>query len=257
TSSRKGLFAEVPFFWAISDSQDATITLDAYEKRGFGANLEYRYILSSLERGSFAGFFVKETERSGPTPGFDDTRGWLTFKHDGRTFDGLALRADINAVTDDFVFREYGDPLRERAAQRVESNVFLTRSWPAWNLVGNLFWYQDLTTRRPVELQRLPEIRLEGVRQPLPGLPGFLYEVESSAVNFVRDVGSDGVRLDLHPRVARPIPVLGYFTLTPFLGGRLTGYDKTVTGTRTTRVGDFAVEITEDEPRLRRLAEVG
>src|SRR2546429_187402 len=36
TSARKGFFAEVPFYWAISDSQDATLTLDAYEKRGFG-----------------------------------------------------------------------------------------------------------------------------------------------------------------------------------------------------------------------------
>jgi len=263
SSSRKGLFAEIPFFWAISDSQDATITFDAYEKRGFGLGLEYRYVLSSTNQGMLRGFFIKETQRDDPETetgeevptGRDDNRGWVSFKHEWLPGAGLGFRADINAVTDDFVFKDYGDPLPERSAQRVESNVFLTRSWPTWNLVGNLFWYQDLTTRRPVELQRLPEIRLQGVRQPLPGDTGILYEVESSAVNFVRDVGSDGARVDVFPRLARPVPVFGFFTLTPFVAGRLTGYETGVTGTRTTR--GVTVEVTDGDPRVRRLVELG
>jgi LPS transport system D len=82
--------------------------------------------------------------------------------------------------------------------------------------------------------------------------------METSYVNFVRDVGSNGQRLDLHPRMSRPISLAGLATLTPFVGGRLTGYDKTVIGTRTTRGGvPGTIEITEDETRLRRLFEAG
>src|SRR6185503_8587998 len=137
-----------------------------------------------------------------------------------------------------------------------ESNVFITRSWASWNLVGNAFWYQDLTTKRPVELQRLPEVSLVGVRQPVPGLSGVLWELIGSATRFVRDVGSDGSRLDVNPRLSRPISVDGLFTVTPFVGARATGYDLKVTGVHVSRDGR-GIEDTEQETRVRRLVEGG
>ena len=55
SSSRKGYFAEIPFFWAISDSQDALITLNGYSERGLGASLEYNYVLSREHHGTSRG----------------------------------------------------------------------------------------------------------------------------------------------------------------------------------------------------------
>ena len=225
-SSRKGFQAEMPFYWALSDSADVTVAPLMYSERGFGLTAEARYVLSNEQRGGFSGFLLQETEKN------DATRGLGSFKHDWQIAPGLSLKVDVNAVTGDTVLSEYGDRLQQRSSQRVESNVFLTRTWESWNFVANAFSYQDLTIRRPVELRRLPDLNLIGVRQPIPGLPGFLWEMETSYVNFVRDVGSEGQRLDLHPRISRPIPVAGLLTVTPFVGGRLTGYDKTVTGTR-------------------------
>ena len=250
-SSSKGFQAEFPFYWAMSDSADLTFAPMMYTKRGFGFTTEARYVLSGDQRGSDAGFLLQESQRNGAT------RGLGSVKHEWQISPGFALKVDVNAVTDDKVLNEYGDRLQQRSSQRVESNVFLTRTWESWNVVGNLFTYQDLTTRRPVELRRLPDLSLIGVRQPIPGLPGFLWELETSYVDFVREVGSSGQRLDLHPRVSRPISVEGLLTVTPFVGGRLTGYDKTVTGFRTTRTVTGSTEVTDDEPRLRRLFEAG
>lgn len=250
-SSRRGVFTELPFYWAISDSQDATIAPLFYSRRGPGVDAEYRYLLSREQRGRFSGFVVQETEHH------DATRGVGSIRHEWTISPGLTFQADVNGVTDDNVLREYGDPLQQRSSQRVESNVFLTRRWESWEFVGDVFWYQDLTTRRPDELQRLPDINLIGVRQPVPGLPGVLYETEASFVNFVRDVGSDGTRVDLHPRLSLPISPGGFVTVTPFAGGRLTAYDRTVTGFRTTRAVNGPIEITDDELRVRRLAEAG
>jgi lipopolysaccharide assembly outer membrane protein LptD (OstA) len=123
--------------------------------------------------------------------------------------------------------------------------------------VANAFVYQDLTVRRPTELQRLPDLSLIGVRQPIPGLPGFLWELDAGYVNFVRDVGSNGQRLDFRPRVSRPVSVGDLFTVTPYVGGRLTAYDKTVVGMRGTTAVNGFIEVTEDESRLRRLLEAG
>ena len=250
TSGDRGFHAEVPFYWAISDSADATIAPIIYTERGFGLSGEHRYVLSSEQRGSSSGFLLQETLRN------DATRGLGSIKHDWEIGPGFSFKVDVNAVTDDGVLEEYGDQLQQRSAQRVESNVFLTRSWESWNVVLNAFSYQDLTTRRPVELHRLPDLSVLGVRQPIPELPGFLWELDAGYVNFVREVGSNGQRVDLQSRVSRPISPGGLFTLTPFVGGRLTAYDKTVVGTRGTS-GAGVVEVTEDDPRLRRLLVAG
>lgn len=250
TSSRKGIYAEIPFYWAISDSQDATLTLNAYTKKGVGLTADYRYVLSETQRGSAGGFVIGEIADDG------GLRGWWTLRHDWEARPDLSIKADINGVSDDTILRDYGDRLQTRSLQRVESNVFVTRSWPSWNLIGNLFWYQDLTTTRPTALHRLPEIRLDGFFQPLPYVPGMLYAVESSAVNFVRAVGSDGTRFDVHPRLAYPISVDGLFTVTPFVGARATAYSTTVTGSRVTSAG-IAVETTNGDARVRTLLEAG
>lgn len=250
-SSQKGFFARVPFYWAISDSQDATFALDPYSRRGLGLDAEYRYIFSENQRGIVQGFGIRETEKD------NDNRGHLVLRHSWQIAPPLSFKSDIDVVSDDNFFREYGDRLNERSLQRAQSTVSLSWRGESWNLVANTFWYQDLTQKRPVELQRAPEITFNSVRQPIPGAPVLLYDVESSFTNFVRDVGADGRRIDLHPRLYYPISVAGYFTVTPFVGGRGTYYDKRVTGLRETRSGGIVVEETKDDPFVRGLGEWG
>ena len=251
-SSSKGYFAEVPFFWAIADNQDLTVAVDVFEKRGEGGTLDYRYILSSDHRGELKGFFIEETTHHGAE------RGWVSLRDTWRFTSDFSLKADINRVTDDDVIREYGDTLHQLTQQRVETNIFASRRWPTWNLVGNIFTYQDLTTRRPIELNRLPDVNLTGPRQPVPWLEstGLLYEVDAQGTRFVRDVGSDGTRVDLHSRLSRPITPGGVMTITPFAGGRLTGYDRKVVGSHVGTDG-LITEETEDKFQLRRLYEFG
>jgi LPS-assembly protein len=251
TTTTKGFFAEIPFFWAISDSQDATVSLNAYQRRGLGGSAEYRYIISNDQKGKLYGFFVDETFKDG------ELRGFGSVKHDWQIAPGLSLRGDLNAVSDDRVLRDYESALAQRSAQRAESNLFLTKTWTNWAFVSRLYWYQDLTTERPVELQRVPELTLSGGRQELPGLPGALYQVDSSLVNFVRYAGSEGARFDLHPIVVRPIPLAGYATVTPFLGGRVTAYSTTVTDVHFPVLGGPPIEDTNGEPRVRELLEFG
>jgi len=97
TSSRKGVSVEVPFYWAISDSQDATLALEVFERRGVGAAGEYRYVLSDRQRGALNAFYVRETEQN------NEDRGWAAFKHEWTLAPGLALKADLNGVSDDGV----------------------------------------------------------------------------------------------------------------------------------------------------------
>ncbi len=157
-SSRLGYYTELPFFWAIDDSQDLLFSPLVYTRVGEGFNLEYRYVLPEAQRGRAGGFFIQESAKH------DASRFVGTTRQDWKLGPRTWLKVDATGVSDDKMLADYGDALYQRSSQRVESNVFLTHSWDTWNLVGDLFVYQDLTTRRPVELNRLPDIRLVGTR---------------------------------------------------------------------------------------------
>lgn len=258
STTRKGYFYEQPFYWNIADNMDATITLSYYQLRGIGANAEFRYVLTDQNKGQFDAFFLKETEAT-PEKGHDDNRGWLGFKHEWVMGPGLFFRADINGVTDDLVIREYGDRLHERSSQRVESNVFVTKSWSQWTLTTNVLGYQDLTTDKPVELYRLPDIKFSGTVFPFtePAFRGFTYSVDANFTNFYRELGSDGLRFDVRQRIAQPFSPGGFFTVTPFLAGRATAYSVTAAGTGTTADGGTTFERVTHDPRLRPVFEAG
>ena len=250
-SSKKGAFTEVPFFWAIDDSQDLTVTLGAFSQRGVGLTADYRYLLSASNEGRLQGFWLNEFLNDGKD------RAWFSGRHAWQVTPRLSVKANVNVTSDDRVFRDYGDRLAERGRERAESNLFVSQRWDAWSLVANLLWYQDLTTSRAVELQRMPDVRLRGVRQPVPGLEPLLFELEGSFVNFVRDVGPGGLRIDLHPRLHLPLPIAGIVTITPFAGGRVTYYDQRATGERLTRNGAFLVEESVHDDVIRRQVELG
>ena len=78
--SRKGYFTRVPYFWAINDSQDLTVSLDAFSKKGMGLEGAYRYLLSRQTRGELLFFGINEAFRD--RGGVPENRGWLTFHHD-------------------------------------------------------------------------------------------------------------------------------------------------------------------------------
>ncbi len=258
TSSKKGFFAKIPYYWVINDSQDMTISLDTYTRRGVGIEGEYRYILSQRARGDFTGFFIRESLRTDSDRArldIPENRGYYSLKHEWQILPRLSFKVDSTLTTDDLVFREYGDALGERARQRADTNVFLSQRWNTWSLVANVLWYQDLTTPVATELQRVPEIKLQGLRQPIPGAPFLQYEMEASFTDFLRKVGDDGVRADVHPRFFLPVPVAGLFTLTPFAGGRSTYYNKRAVGL--SLVDGVTVEDAIHEDRVRWQAEAG
>lgn len=256
-SSRRGYFAKVPYYWAINDSQDLTVSLDTFSARGVGLDADYRYVLSRDQGGELSAFGIDEAFRGSRNAGVPENRGWVSLRHDWRITPSLTFKVDSKVTSDDLIFRDYADRLTERSLLAATTNVSLTKSWTNWSLLGRVLWYQDLTTKRPLELQRVPDIQLTGVRQAVPGAPWLLYETNASFVNFIREVdGPEGMRADFHPRFFAPIPIGGVVTVTPFGGGRLTYYDQRVTGFHTAVDGILSEESTYD-PRLRRQVEAG
>jgi LPS-assembly protein len=262
SNSRYGFLARAPYYWAINDSQDLTLALDVFSKRGIGADLDYSYILSRDTRGQLTAFGINESFlNSRQSAGLPENRGYSRLQHVWQATPSLSFKLDSNVTSDDTIYKTYAFTTADRVRQIAETNAFVTQRWNSFNLVGRVYWYQDLTQTRAVELQRAPEIKLTSLRQPLPGVPDLLYEGQASFVNFVREVGSAGVRADFHPRLYMPVPVAGLFTVTPYAGGRLTFYDREVVG-QAVSLGPISanpvnIEATKNTDRLRQQIEGG
>jgi LPS-assembly protein len=262
SNSRYGFLARAPYYWAINDSQDLTLALDVFSKRGMGADLDYSYILSRDTRGQLTAFGINESFlNSRQSAGLPENRGYSRLQHVWQATPSLSFKLDSNVTSDDTIYKTYAFTTADRVRQIAETNAFVTQRWNSFNLVGRVYWYQDLTQTRAVELQRAPEIKLTSLRQPLPGVPDLLYEGQASFVNFVREVGSAGVRADFHPRLYMPVPVAGLFTVTPYAGGRLTFYDREVVG-QAVSLGPISanpvnIEATKNTDRLRQQIEGG
>jgi LPS-assembly protein len=252
TSDDKGFFVRQPIYIVLGDSQDLTLSPVFFEKRGYGLGGTYRYVRRESSRGELDGFYIHDTEES-PDHGSD--RWVASLRHEEIFTPRLVLKADVSRVSDIEFISEYADTLDERSTQRLDSNVSLTQRWEKWNFVGRLFFYQDLTTEAAIELQRLPELRLNAFQQPVPGLPDLLFELDTQYVNFVRDIGSEGQRFDIIPRLFYPWSPGGFFTITPRVGIRETIYDTRVVGSK--EVGDFTIEDTRKELTIRTLFEAG
>jgi LPS-assembly protein len=263
TNSRYGFLTRTPYYWAINDSQDLTVAMDVYSQRGIGADIDYRYMLSRDTKGQLTAFGINEsflTTRA--SQGIPENRGYLKYVHSWQVTPSLSVKIDSAVTSDNQIFKTYAYTTADRVRQRADSNLFITQRWETVNLVGRVYWYQDLTQNRAVELQRVPDIRLTAVRQPLPGNTGLLAEGQASFTNFIRDVGTAGIRADFHPRLYRPIPVAGLFTITPYAGGRLTLYNQEVIGQSISNGpavdnDPVSIEDTRSTLRLRQQVESG
>lgn len=235
-SQLRGFKFDNSFFWAISESQDATFYLDIENRRGLGKGIEYRYVLSTTSEGEFFFYQFKEKDidrvrefrkssdnLSRPKTAEDD-RWLLTYTHKGFLPSNITFKANINVVSDDEYFIDLGKDINERSLESLESNISFTKTWAKFNLVTQFRYFDNLLVENNrTTLQRLPEIALTGSDKQIANSPFYL-STESSFVNFERTEGSTGQRIDVHPRVSLPFNPGGYFEFEPSVGVRETLY---------------------------------
>ncbi|MEK7842425.1 MAG: LPS assembly protein LptD, partial [Deltaproteobacteria bacterium] len=235
-SKLRGFKFDNSFFWAISDSTDATFYFDIESSRGIGEGIEYRYALTKTTEGQFYFYHFKENDidrvrefRKGsdnlsrPRTA-DDDRWFLEYKHRGLLPYDVSLNADVKKVSDDEYFVDFGKDTNKRSLESLESNISLTKTWSKFNLVTQFRYFDNLLVAdNSTTLQRLPEIALTGIDQQIMDTP-FHFGVESSFVNFERKEGATGQRIDMHPTVSLPLNPGGYFEFKPSAGVRETFY---------------------------------
>ncbi len=219
-SSKKGLTFNLAYYWAISPSQDATFNLDIQSKRGVGLGVDYRYIRKRGSEGSFRGFAIYDTNQQ-------RFRGDMTQKHLEIVSDTFNIKSDINLVTDRNFYRDFAEQTGVYNQNQLDSSLSLTKHFHRQVLVGELRYLEDLRETLPDNnktLQKLPVIRLTGIRERLFGTPLF-FSHESSFTNFYRREGIKGQRLDSHPVLTAYAKPFGALEASAWAGYRLRLYN--------------------------------
>jgi LPS-assembly protein len=221
-SNRSGFTYKQPFFWAISESQDLTVTGVYRTERGFEGEANYRYILGPEAVGSIDVRVIQDRLRTTQ----DEIRTTVTARHDQQFNPELSLKADVNYVSDRVIQREFAEtPSELRTANLASSRVFMTQLWQNYGLQLLVEDTKALTETSDSRLRRLPELSFSAFPQRLFGSP-VLFEMDASGTYLERKEVPDGGRADLFPRLSAPWRLFPWMTMTPSVGVRETAYTK-------------------------------
>ena len=246
---------DLPFFWAISRSTDATIYSHYMSKRGLMMGAEFRYAARNEGLGVFRFDYLDDQEDTQTLqdqgfrqvePGFDgeyDDRWWWRSKQDFTLPYEIQGNLDLDFVSDrdylnefksgysswrqsDRVFRKtFGRGLiNDETITTRESNLLLNKTWAAQSANFELHYFQNLNNiESDFQLQQLPLMTYSASRQILLEGP-FFWQANAQYVNYWREKGTRGHRLNFQPRISLPLQQGSYLQVEPFVGFLGTGY---------------------------------
>lgn len=193
TANDNGLEISIPWYWNIAPQMDATITPRYYTERGFMLSGEYRLLTKRTY--SFLEFDLMPDDRD------RDTDRWRALaRWDMAINRAWRAGADIERVSDNEFFQDFGGSLAQTSRQFLRSNAGLDgagRYWIFSALVDDFQVIDDAVAPSREPYSRLPRLAFM-LDAPL-GRSGLGTRVDAEAVYFDRDVGVTGARLDLFP----------------------------------------------------------
>jgi LPS-assembly protein len=195
TSTKKGINLDIPYYWAISPSQEITFDLDAQQKRGAGIGADYHYLRPRGSSGQVREYLIYDTQK-------DWVRGDLTVKQQEIFSPDLMLTSDLILALDRDFYRDYGEDSGDYNRQLLDSTMFLTKNWAQDSLAVEMRYVEDLDAATNTQtMQKLPAITFTRTGSRLGKIP-LAFQLDSSFIDFYRESGVRGQRLDLHPALA-------------------------------------------------------
>lgn len=254
SSVNGGFGINVPFFVNISDSIDLTLFPEAYIDRGIMPGFEFRAVRDEDSKGALMGSYLQD-DLSGTdqttdyytSTGFTHTnsdRYWLRGKADHNEGDWQS-RLDLDIVSDRDYLTEFdsgytgfsstdsrfldtfGRGFDNKTEDTRQNALSALKSWQGMYLQTDLLGFNDVRDRSTKAsevdpLWTLPQVSFSGV---LPiAKTGAAFNWETEYVNYWREDGIGGNRVDLHPSISSTVPLSPYLESRAELGLRETLY---------------------------------
>ena len=227
TSKRNGAELNVPFFWAINDSMDATFYQHSMGKRGWMEGIEFRHVFSPEDKGILRYNFLVDTLEDDDFNNDGDIRGnekrwWLRAKADQHLPWDFEAKVDVDMISDrdyllefdqgpmgydatDSIFRKtFGRSLSDETDQIRPSTLQITKLGQDMFFGGEGRYNDNQLGEQDSTVQTYPRLVLHGFRKPLFNSP-FYYDWATSYVHYWREVGIREQRLHMEPSVSLPL----------------------------------------------------
>ena len=243
--SRYGMFFEGAYNWNLSDQLKGKANLDYRSLRGLAGGLDVDYDLGLLGEGDVSVYIMDDRDpqsgagsRSGSIEFTDRTdRHRLSLYHSVNIETNFTAKLLLQDQSDRFMNRDFFES-DFRQDPQPESHIEIAKHWENFS-VSLLAQPQVDDFYQTVE--RLPELRVTGLRQRLGETPLF-YESETSVGYFEFSPASDGSELtsyqalrgDTHQQLLLPSNYFNWLNVIPHAGFRFTHY-----GSRSIDESDF------------------
>ena len=252
-STENGFMLNIPFFWAIDNSQDLTVNADIMTNHGVMMGAEY-WARPDLEdqiwiRGDWLS--DRDTSSSPTSNGLyrnNEQRFWLRGAYNGSiTNSRWRMKANIDYTSDQEFLREFrnrpggynsnkrtmldlfGRDMAPYTRNRVNEGL-IYRDWERLSFYAGMRYEEDpalghgnAAHSTDTIAQRLPEFNMylnKGkIVDPLP----LEISAETQAVNFYRMKGTEGMRFEAYPTLSVPLHTK-YFSVEPSFSVRQTEY---------------------------------
>ncbi len=219
--SDNGLDIRIPYYWNIAPNQDMTLQPRILSKRGLMLGAEYR-LLTPKGQGEVDFEYLPYDNEYG-----SDRGAIFTFAQANlapRLYSNLLFQH----VSDDDYLDDFGNKIDILTDTNLERRLDFLYVGEQWTAIARAQTFQTLedeifVTRADEPYDRLPQLLFNG--DWLEGPPyGLEVDLQAEAVNFERDAGVRGSRLDIWPGVSLPFRWPAGF-ITPRASYRFTGYD--------------------------------
>jgi LPS-assembly protein len=205
STSRSGSEILVPFYWNIAPNYDAMLTPRILTDRGLQVQTEFRYLTRRLSGQA-------NVEHMSSDNMFNDRRTMLKYRHQSLFLNGWRNRVRFHEVSDNQYFEDLGGSLSQSSITHLDRNISFDFQTDTLSFFGQFQDYQTIDDIIPADAQpyrRLPQLVLQG-NWP-DRLPGLDLGIDAELVNFDRDVGVTGWRLNAAPQVKLPLTGPGWF----------------------------------------------
>jgi LPS-assembly protein len=217
-SGSNGFELEVPYYFNLAPNYDLTLTPGLLSARGAQLAGQFRY-LTANSHGQIDTTFL---------PGDRQEHGDRSYLHITDITDlkrGMRFDADVANVSDHNYFEDFAVGSDQTSVTFLERRAEVLYYDDAWRVRGQLQNFQTIDilaipAARPYS--RVPRIQADAL-WPIQG-SRFEFALSSEAVNFVREIGPTGVRLNVAPELRWSNRGSGYF-FEPAVGYDFTQYD--------------------------------
>jgi LPS-assembly protein len=218
STGRSGNELSVPYYWNIAPNYDATLTPRLLTDRGLQLGAEFRYLYSHSNGIAQAEYLPNDNK-------YDDNRYLFAFDHQTLFRGGWRNLIDFTQVSDPQYFEDLGGSISLASITHLNRSALFDYYGENWSMLARVQDYQTIDQAiAPVDepYRRLPQVRVSGYWPR--GLLGLDYRLDTELVNFDRDVGDTGWRLNVVPGVVVPFERPGWF-IKPGVRLDYTAYD--------------------------------